>query len=185
MLLTQQDTGAKPFTCENCGRDFSRLDSLNRHGQTHSKDRSASSSNGLLDIGPDASSTIVAMGGEQTPVTMSFLAAPPIPSTMPIDSVSFYGHSGSDQTSPDLALGDTAMFTLNWPDSEDLLNSILSSDLMSLPTLDALPSQPANHLEPLPVDNLPSNWLLLGSDRGGADGLHAIRHLSHMISTTV
>ena len=99
--------------------------------------------------------------------------------------MSLYGHNESDRASPDLGLNDTSMLPLNWPDSEDLLNSILSSELMSLPTLEFLPSQPVIHREPLPIENLPSSWPLLGSDRGRVDGLHAIQDLSHMINTTV
>ncbi|KIV96968.1 hypothetical protein PV10_00778 [Exophiala mesophila] len=55
---------------------------------------------------------------------------------------------------------------------------------MSLPTLEFLPSQPVIHREPLPIENIPSSWPLLGSDRGRVDGLHAIQDLSHMINTT-
>ncbi|ETI26008.1 hypothetical protein G647_02785 [Cladophialophora carrionii CBS 160.54] len=75
--------------------------------------------------------------------------------------------------------------SLNWPDSEDLLNSILSAEFTTLPALEVLPSQSivcgTTDLESHPV----ASWLTFDSNQDHLHGgNHAVQSLSHIINST-
>ncbi|KIW65493.1 hypothetical protein PV04_07750 [Phialophora macrospora] len=83
-----------------------------------------------------------------------------------------------------MALDQEPFISLNWPDSEDLLQSILSAEFTTLPALEILPSQSivcsALELESHPV----SPWLNSDSSQEHLHGgNHAVRNLSHIINS--
>lgn len=85
-----------------------------------------------------------------------------------------------------LPLENESFVSLNWPDSADLLNSILSAEFTSLPSLEILPSQSlvrgGQELESQPV----SPWLTPDTNQGQVHGgNHAVQNLSQIISTLV
>lgn len=72
--------------------------------------------------------------------------------------------------------------SLNWPDSADLLTSILSADFTNLPALEALPSQA---VAPTESQSTPlSPWLTTDGDRQHR-GTHAVQNLTQMITSLV
>ncbi|KAK2812254.1 hypothetical protein FQN50_001612 [Emmonsiellopsis sp. PD_5] len=109
-------TGAKPFLCHLCKRPFARQDALARHERLHSRGTNHKVATAVpLGAGPPVSrpgndATIISnndrvvdctWAGSQTETTM-----------------------GSDNT----PLGPELDFSLIWPDSEDLYQTIISSD---------------------------------------------------------
>jgi hypothetical protein len=85
-----------------------------------------------------------------------------------------------------MALDQEPFISLNWPDSEDLLQSILSAEFTTLPALEVLPSQSiirnALELEPHPV----SSWLTSDSKQEHLHGgNHAVQNLSQIIKSMV
>ncbi len=91
------------------------------------------------------------------------------------------------QAVPEMSpLEDEPFVSLNWPDSADLLNSILSAEFTTLPSLEILPSQSivrgGEELESHPV----SPWLTADSDQDSLHGgNHAVQNLSQIINTLV
>lgn len=84
----------------------------------------------------------------------------------------------------DTLLDTDETFSLNWPDSADLLNSILSTDFTTLPSVEILPShaivQGGSELAPV------SAWLTSDASPGQLHGgNHAVQNLSQMINSLV
>ena len=117
------------------------------------------------------------------------------PATAPLapSTASYPGQARNDApgtTSQDMlegmSLDQEPFISLNWPDSEDLLNSILSTEFVNLPSLESLPSQYIvrgdQQAEPQPV----SPWLTSDSSQSHVHGgNHAVRNLSQMINSMV
>jgi hypothetical protein len=85
-----------------------------------------------------------------------------------------------------MSLDPEPFISLNWPDSEDLLNSILSTEFTTLPSLEILPSQSivrrAEESDSQPV----SPWLTTDPSRGSLHGgNHAVQNLSQIINSLV
>ncbi|KIW10484.1 hypothetical protein PV08_11448 [Exophiala spinifera] len=74
----------------------------------------------------------------------------------------------------------TEAMSLNWPDSADLLTSILSADFTNLPALEALPSQTVAPTESQ-SDHL-SPWLTTDGNTQHR-GTHAVQNLTQMINS--
>lgn len=173
------DTGSKPFSCQQCHRQFSRQDSLARHAKLHQQNARTPSQNpagsGL------ASRSLLTSSRPALDVSNSASSLSPDGATL----------TALSQTSPADPTLDSALelpldadMQLTWPDSEGLLQTILSSDLSSwtMP-LDILPFPQYS-----PVDgpnaqhpagfNEPHNPSMDG-------GSLAVRHLSQMITSLV
>ncbi|KAJ9619097.1 hypothetical protein H2204_012808 [Knufia peltigerae] len=70
--------------------------------------------------------------------------------------------------------------SLNWPDSADLLTSILAADFTNLPALEALPSQA---VAPTESEHTPlSPWLTADGDKQHR-GTRAVKNLTEMITS--
>ena len=131
--MCAQDTGSKPHICKECGRPFARQDALTRHEKLHLR---ASNAN----YAPQTTSLML-----QSPLidslqhwdsNSSSSAVPTTPSEPSHSSQTEY--SELQNTSLDLD------FDLIWPDSENLLQSLMSSDTTDqwqMP-LGTLPSPP-------------------------------------------
>lgn len=124
-----QDTGVKAFACKDCQRSFSRKDSLARHEKLHSRRRPATHAASPLDLAqkpatPESirssielneSTVASAVNGSDEPHSnTTSLSTPPIPPP-----------SAGQSQSLDLD------FDLIWPDSEDLFQTIMSTDSAS------------------------------------------------------
>lgn len=129
------DTGAKPFACHTCGRRFNRLDSLSRHERVHARadaqQRSSRDSWQSVSATADFAIQFTPLQLDDNSYQADIGLAP-----MMVDPA-FSEATGTD---------DFGM-TLEWPDSEALLQSINSYNWTSL----ALPpgSNPAGPSPPV------------------------------------
>lgn len=96
-----------------------------------------------------------------------------------------YLPAGEYQSTPEISLENEPFVSLNWPDSADLLTSILSAEFTTLPSLETLPSQSIVRGEQELESQPASPWLTKDMDRGLHGGNHAVRNLSHIINTLV
>ncbi|KAJ5335037.1 hypothetical protein N7452_007440 [Penicillium brevicompactum] len=106
-------TGSKPFVCKECRRPFARQDALTRHEKLHTR-----SVDGNSDSGPLPQPSVGSVASWNTN------------SVSPVDL-----STSATSQSWDEASGDTSMhaaseldLTLIWPDSENLFQSLMSSD---------------------------------------------------------
>ncbi|EXJ75426.1 uncharacterized protein A1O5_02122 [Cladophialophora psammophila CBS 110553] len=108
-------TGVKPYQCKECKRSFSRQDSLARHEKLHLRRRSAD----------DASSPTGSVDKPATPESLrNSKVADGFPAVAP-DVLGFPPEplaAELPQSAGDLD------FELIWPDSEDLLQTLISTD---------------------------------------------------------
>lgn len=78
------------------------------------------------------------------------------------------------------------LLQLIWPDSEDLLQSILSAELGPWPLLETLPSHSILMSGHQTAEQVTSPWLTPSGVEGGYHGgSHAVRNLSQIISNLV
>ncbi|KAF2473730.1 uncharacterized protein BDR25DRAFT_386592, partial [Lindgomyces ingoldianus] len=168
------DTGDKPFACQVCGRSFARQDALNRHARVHTHNSSNSSQT--------SGSTVFSPG------TIGLM--PPNTEDVP-GSVHHHPATGSYSTEqvPALvpSLNTSHMFdqpqlqpsSLFWPDSEHLLQNIMSID-------PALWEQPMALMPPI-LENHTMSYSRATNDLedGSSEGRRAIQTLSALISNTV
>lgn len=94
--------------------------------------------------------------------------------------------SGPQDIMDEMSIDQEQFISLNWPDSEDLLNSILSTEFANLPSLEILPSQ--SIVSGAPVIEVPpaSPWLTSNSSQSHVHGgNHAVQNLSHIITSLV
>ncbi|KAE8318671.1 hypothetical protein BDV41DRAFT_560528 [Aspergillus transmontanensis] len=118
-----QYTGAKPFVCKECRRPFARQDALARHEKLHVR---------------AAANTKPSQGqhGHEIPQPTSLEALPPWDTTKaPVDAAitvpapsQTWDTSQPEQNSGLQHAASDLDFTLIWPDSESLFQSIMSSD---------------------------------------------------------
>ena len=73
----------------------------------------------------------------------------------------------------------------NWPDSEDLLQSILSADLSSWAPLEASPFPPPTSDPLVPLQTVLSPWTQSADDSQPHGGEEAVHDLSRMIKRVV
>ncbi|GMG26207.1 unnamed protein product [Aspergillus oryzae] len=121
--INTQDTGAKPFVCKECRRPFARQDALARHEKLHVR---------------AAANTKPSRGQHvhEIPQPTSLEALPPWDTTKaPVDAASTvpapsqtWDTSQPEQNSGLQHAASDLDFTLIWPDSESLFQSIMSSD---------------------------------------------------------
>lgn len=156
------DTGHKPFACNVCGRTFARQDAVNRHARMHR--RAASSPN----TAPMSESSRANGFDPQAFVPEQFNAHIEPPLAAP------------------LVIGDEFQQTqaqnsfLFWPDSEHLLQNILSID----PTL---LDQPPAFLPPSSGSQASPGWEFAydNATEGLDEGHRAIHTLSTLLNNTV
>ncbi|KIX02970.1 uncharacterized protein Z518_06520 [Rhinocladiella mackenziei CBS 650.93] len=170
-------TGSRPFVCERCNRSFTRADSLARHARRHPSEASRNTPRA-----PPGRSTTPRPERTNTVPPPHNASDPTVPSE---SSSNPYEPISDFQTTSEAASLDNDPFgSLNWPDSANLLTSILSAEFTSLPSLDGLPSQSVFRGGPeLPSDPV-SPWATLDMDQSLLHGgNHAVHHLSQMINT--
>ncbi|KAK5800154.1 hypothetical protein VI817_002366 [Penicillium citrinum] len=174
-------TGAKPFVCKECSRPFARQDALTRHEKLHQRDMevkdvpppsSGPSSTSLDSMASWDSSTTSPTGPTSTPATNhSWNEAQPVHA------------SNIDDVAADLD------FALIWPDSENLFQSLMSSDITDqwqIP-LGTLPFPPVvqgintmNFGSPSSFDDRTSS---VGSIPSG-EGHQAVRDVTEMVNSS-
>jgi hypothetical protein len=169
------DTGARPFACNVCNQQFTRPDSLVRHRRRHEETFSNAHT---LAPEPRASTEVHASHLEAESSAHE--------SQSPSQSRGYIPNSTYQVGLDEVSLDQEPFSSLNWPDSEDLLNSILSAEFTSLPSLEVLPSQSfvrgTEDLTSQPV----SPWLTADLDQSQVHGgNHAVQNLSQMINSLV
>jgi uncharacterized C2H2 Zn-finger protein len=189
--LTRKDTGLRPFSCPRCNREFSRQDSLARHFRSHSRVQGhAEQAIGTVSASrpcrwvSDPSGSCSADLDSQSPLGEAQIellehqasnAVPPTNEATALTEQAFVDNS----TDPFLQL--------TWPDSEDLLHSILSANLGPWPqSWEAVPPQLILATGNQGSGQVQSPWLTSATD-GSTDhaGNHAVRNLTQMITSLV
>ncbi len=181
--LTITDTGSRPFSCEVCARKFTRPDSLARHTKAHARDAGNPGPSRTADCLEDDAPLFASGSGHSIPAWQSAanLALGPSSESFPPS----YSPLPDFEHAADINLEDEA-FSLNWPDSTDLLNSILSAEFCALPSLETLPSRPIVRKGQRPDEQF--DYPGLTSDSAQADshgGQEAVHNLSNIIKTLV
>ncbi|XHF98335.1 hypothetical protein AWENTII_001890 [Aspergillus wentii] len=132
-------TGSKPFVCKECRRPFARQDALTRHEKLHVRatDTKHAQTHPSSHLAPQSTSIDALPSWD----TSHASTAPPVTTSAP--SQTWDARQPTQQSS--LHHGATDLdFALIWPDSENLFQSIMSSDTMDqwqMP-LGALPFSP-------------------------------------------
>ncbi|KAJ9610536.1 hypothetical protein H2200_005313 [Cladophialophora chaetospira] len=168
----QPDTGSRPYVCETCSQSFTRPDSLARHKRRHNE------------IPPDAVAYEHQVDKSRLVPESDPVARPPSEAISTLQTGMNAPESTSHDMLEEMSLDQEPFISLNWPDSEDLLNSILSAEFANLPSLEVLPSQSmvrgAQESEQQPV----SPWLTSDASQSQMHGgNHAVRNLSQIINS--
>ncbi|KAL2798326.1 C2H2 type zinc finger domain protein [Aspergillus keveii] len=111
-------TGSKPFVCKECRRPFARQDALTRHEKLHTR-AAATKQAQSLPVSRVASFDTLPWDAPRPPAEDVVTACPPSQAWETSDA---HQASGLQATASDLD------FALIWPDSENLFQSIMSSD---------------------------------------------------------
>ncbi|KAF2738908.1 hypothetical protein EJ04DRAFT_509086 [Polyplosphaeria fusca] len=164
-------TGIRPFSCPVCGRSFARQDALNRHGRVHGhRNNSAHAPESTVFLQTDLN--VMASNGQNPSID----AAQHLSPTDPYCN----GNMSNLNANNPFVQGQLQNSSLFWPDSEHLLQNIMSID-------PALWEQPLAFLPPiLDSQTSPGTTDLedgVGSSAG--EGQRAIQTLSALISNTV
>lgn len=171
------DTGYRPFACAECGRKFARHDAMKRHAKLHTRSENASGS-----LTPQ--STSAPPLDLRTGPANSHSALP-----SPVDAVTYGLHRPGDKgvVAPQ-SWDETVMLDSNarlfWPDSEDLLQTIISS---SDPTFWTQASTYAPFLQgpsSSQVENGVAQIPFAIPDSRADSGQSAVQQLSGLIATT-
>ena len=149
-------SGLRPYRCHHCNHRFARPDTLSRHSRRQHDVQSARQVD--LPNGSTVNDTV-------------------LPDTAPLASPNM-----AEPLGPDGAYHSADDADLNWPDSEDLLQSILNTDLgpwpqaadfMPLQIPPAWPTNQANGADQTFPDSM--------SLSAGNEGTHAVNNLSYTI----
>ncbi|KAH7116126.1 hypothetical protein B0J11DRAFT_539292 [Dendryphion nanum] len=175
-------TGVRPFVCQLCGRSFARQDALNRHIKIHSHNGSNSiHSAGSSDMSPPGLETVSPNGLQHSDIDA--------PHSTHIPSADAYNMQQHPSITTSLPMNSTFYqpqlngSSLFWPDSEDLLQNIMSID----PSLWEQPislMQPAlnNHISLITTTSNVNEDI---SPTSAGEGHRAIQTLSTLLSNTV
>ncbi|KAK5464639.1 hypothetical protein LTS15_001201 [Exophiala xenobiotica] len=178
-----EDTGAKPFTCALCQRSFSRQDSLARHEKLHTRRRTTKGGCATETVvkppTPDSLGSIDINDQTTTAPDTTYEYAGTVPDQQPFNSLS----TSVLQSAPQSLDVD---FDLIWPDSEDLFQSIMSTETsnqwqMPLGTLPFSASPTASDVAfgtPSSFDERPSS---IGTIPSGGNH-QAVQDVSKMVS---
>ncbi|KAJ5925613.1 hypothetical protein N7454_008252 [Penicillium verhagenii] len=115
------DTGSKPYVCKECRRPFARQDALTRHEKLHQRDMNAKDGPHSGSVPPSVS--IDSMASWESSSTSNAGPASTSATSRSWDEpqsahhASMHNHVASDMD-----------FALVWPDSENLFQSLMSSD---------------------------------------------------------
>lgn len=179
-------TGVRPFTCKECNRAFSRQDSLARHEKLHLRRESMKcASPAASTYTPAKSYALQHLLAADEEIDTRNYAPPSDPGT------SQTWHEQPYQVEPDMIDMHCATdldFQLIWPDSEELFQSIMSTDTTSHIPVGTLPfPQGIDRFTPTSLDS-PTSL----DDRGSAikaipngGGHQAVYGVSRMISNLV
>ncbi|KAI0136210.1 C2H2 type zinc finger domain protein [Xylariales sp. AK1849] len=166
-------TGAKPFACASCGRQFARADSLTRHVRIHGK--TESNQQAALPISPQESEAVDETRSLQQPLD---------------HGINSY-YEGSHPTASAATAGNFTFpaplaeydSNLEWPDAEQLLQTIVSSDWSSLTLPPGANSDSQLELAPPSDIDIDPRLQEHPDHAATSNGSHmAIRSLSNMIT---
>ena len=172
-------TGVKPFVCTSCDHHFSRQDSLARHQQRSGHGRSNDDSNVSRAVTPpSANDNWQWTDGEEAASSLTFF-----------NSTGGQPHHGTDQVhqSTDPVPMDPDIYDpflqLTWPDSEDLLQSILNNSIdPTVPNIETLPPQVPPTVGSEASRQVPSPWLPQDDVGRPREGSEAVRNVSQIIA---
>ncbi|KAJ5541634.1 hypothetical protein N7494_006710 [Penicillium frequentans] len=113
-------TGSKPYVCKECRRPFARQDALTRHEKLHQRDMNAKDGPSSASVPPSASLDSMASweSSSASPVGPASTSA----TSRSWDESQSVHHPGMHNVASDMD------FALVWPDSENLFQSLMSSD---------------------------------------------------------
>lgn len=170
-------TGAKPFACNACDHRFSRQDSLARHQQRTGHGREGGNRN-VHGAFPPPTTHENADWAEETATSLTFF-----------DSTDGQSHHQADQIQEitDSGRMDPTIYDpflqLTWPDSEDLLQSILNNGIdPSAPYIETLPPQVPPSADSEVSRQAVSPWLPQDNAGRPREGSEAVRNISQIIA---
>jgi hypothetical protein len=186
------DTGSKPFSCWKCLRSFSRQDSLARHIKRDAHARTAESDlSGASDALPDHLASATLSANPQNYLFQDSGDAA-LPRVLEQQDQHLQDRLTSNNTIDNWMPGgqgaDDPFFQLTWPDSEELLQSLLSANYSTWnPPVETLPCQPITANENQSSEGQArSPWLANdGVDNTGQSGSNAVRDLGRIITSLV
>ncbi|GAB1191903.1 hypothetical protein APSETT444_001087 [Aspergillus pseudonomiae] len=121
--INTEDTGAKPFVCKECRRPFARQDALARHEKLHAR----AAANSKLPQGQHVHEIPQPASLEALPLWDTTRAPVDTAISVPVPNQTWDASQPEQNPGLQHAASDLD-FTLIWPDSESLFQSIMSSD---------------------------------------------------------
>ncbi|PTU23477.1 hypothetical protein P175DRAFT_0508154 [Aspergillus ochraceoroseus IBT 24754] len=120
-LICRTYTGSKPFICKECRRPFARQDALTRHEKLHTRVAATkhAHTHQSVQVPRAMSQETLPCDSPRAPVEA---VIPPSAHSLAWETPGAQQAQGLPSAAPDLD------FALIWPDSEDLFQSIMSSD---------------------------------------------------------
>ncbi|KAI4728363.1 C2H2 type zinc finger domain protein [Aureobasidium sp. EXF-10728] len=176
-------TGVRPFTCKECNRAFSRQDSLARHEKLHLRRESMKCASPAASAYTPAKSHALQhlLAADEEIDTRSY-----VPPSDHGTAQTWHEHTyQAESDMMDMHCATDLDFQLIWPDSEELFQSIMSTDTTSQIPVGTLPfPQGLEQFTPTSLDS-PTSF----DDRGSAikaipngGGHQAVHGVSKMIS---
>ena len=184
LIQHNEDTGSKPYQCKECQRCFSRQDSLARHEKLHTRRR----------VVKDVVSSPIALDQEIRPESvdcseLSNGTSYSFSETTSNDTDGLNDVVSEPAVSQSMNQGAELDFDLIWPDSEDLFQTIMSTEKANqweipLGTLPFSVSPDTSNIPfetPSSFDERPSS---IGTIPSGGNS-QAVQDVSKMISNLV
>ncbi|KAJ5194257.1 hypothetical protein N7491_001593 [Penicillium cf. griseofulvum] len=174
-------TGSKPYVCKECRRPFARQDALTRHEKLHA--RTTNARNGSENHFPPQSTSLDSLASWDTSSASTAEPASTSATSHSWDESHPGNHAGMHNIASELD------FALVWPDSENLFQSLMSTDTtyqwqMPLGTLPFSPivqdTNSMNFVSPNSFDDRRSS---VGTIPSGG-GHQAVRDVTEMVTSS-
>lgn len=178
------DTGSKPFVCRQCRRPFARQDALTRHEKLHKRDADATQ---------DPSTPSLPTPSTFLDLSKTWKTNAACITCSPSENLTESGSISEQQAAKELNLRNTPSdvdFDLIWPDSEELFQSIMATDVSDQWQMlsGTLPFPLVAHDTPGPLFRSPVSFDDRGSSVGdipNGSGHRAVHDVTELVASSV